>query len=78
MLRAFEGRQDQRCRLPVDCQRIPVRYPSSPVRSARGRSRDVSPMDVRPFTLDVPEADLNDLRERLARTRWPERETVDD
>jgi epoxide hydrolase len=38
----------------------------------------VSPMDVRPFTLDVPEADLNDLRERLARTRWPERETVDD
>lgn len=38
----------------------------------------MSPMDVRPFTLDVPEADLTDLRERLARTRWPERETVDD
>lgn len=35
-------------------------------------------MDVRPFTLDVPEAELDDLRERLSRTRWPERETVDD
>jgi pimeloyl-ACP methyl ester carboxylesterase len=30
------------------------------------------------FRLDVPDADLNDLRERLARTRWPERETVAD
>ncbi|WP_026913009.1 epoxide hydrolase family protein [Patulibacter minatonensis] len=26
----------------------------------------------RPFTVDVPEADLQDLRDRLARTRWPE------
>ena len=26
---------------------------------------------MRPFTLAVPEADLADLRERLARTRWP-------
>jgi epoxide hydrolase len=31
---------------------------------------------VRPFRLDVPEADLVDLRERLARTRWPEPATV--
>jgi pimeloyl-ACP methyl ester carboxylesterase len=38
----------------------------------------VSALDVRPFTLDVAEADLDDLRERLSRTRWPERETVDD
>jgi pimeloyl-ACP methyl ester carboxylesterase len=38
----------------------------------------VSSLDVRPFTLDIPEADLDDLRERLSRTRWPERETVDD
>ncbi len=27
--------------------------------------------EVRPFRIDVPEADLDDLRERLARTRWP-------
>jgi pimeloyl-ACP methyl ester carboxylesterase len=26
---------------------------------------------IRPFRLDVPQADLDDLRERLARTRWP-------
>jgi pimeloyl-ACP methyl ester carboxylesterase len=32
---------------------------------------------VTPFRLAVPEADLAELRERLRRTRWPERETVD-
>jgi pimeloyl-ACP methyl ester carboxylesterase len=26
---------------------------------------------VRPFTLQVPQAELDDLRDRLARTRWP-------
>ncbi|MGI5171327.1 epoxide hydrolase family protein [Spirillospora sp. CA-253888] len=36
------------------------------------------PETVTPFHLDVPETDLDDLRERLARTRWPEGETVDD
>lgn len=33
---------------------------------------------VTPFRLAVPDAELDDLRERLARTRWPEAETVDD
>ncbi len=33
---------------------------------------------VTPFTINIPEADLDDLRERLQRTRWPDRETVDD
>ena len=28
--------------------------------------------DPRPFRIDVPDAVLSDLRERLARTRWPE------
>ncbi|MEV4422023.1 epoxide hydrolase family protein [Patulibacter sp. NPDC049589] len=32
--------------------------------------------DLRPFTVAVPEADLVDLRERLARTRWPEPATT--
>ncbi len=31
-----------------------------------------------PYRIDVPQADLDDLRDRLRRTRWPERETVDD
>jgi pimeloyl-ACP methyl ester carboxylesterase len=34
--------------------------------------------EVIPFHVAVPEADLEDLRERLRRTRWPEAETVDD
>src|ERR687897_3399334 len=33
---------------------------------------------VNPFHIDVPEEDLVDLRRRIAETRWPERETVDD
>jgi microsomal epoxide hydrolase len=28
--------------------------------------------DIRPFRVDVPEAVLDDLRERLTRTRWPD------
>ena len=40
-----------------------------------------SPVDtvaIRPFTVGVPETDLEDLRARIAATRWPEKETVDD
>jgi pimeloyl-ACP methyl ester carboxylesterase len=33
---------------------------------------------IRPFRVDVPEAALVDLRQRIAMTRWPDRETVDD
>jgi pimeloyl-ACP methyl ester carboxylesterase len=36
------------------------------------------PEEVAEFRIDVPEADLRDLRERLERTRWPENETVAD
>jgi epoxide hydrolase len=28
--------------------------------------------DIRPFRIDVPDADLEDLKDRLARTRWPD------
>ena len=34
--------------------------------------------EVTPFRIEVPDADLTDLRERLRRTRWPDAETVDD
>src|SRR4029078_4852484 len=27
---------------------------------------------IRPFTLDIPQADLDDLRDRLDRARWPD------
>jgi pimeloyl-ACP methyl ester carboxylesterase len=34
---------------------------------------------VRPFPkIDVPDSELNELRKRIAATRWPERETVTD
>jgi pimeloyl-ACP methyl ester carboxylesterase len=36
------------------------------------------PDEVTPFRIAVPDDDLRDLRERLARTRWPEAETVAD
>jgi len=33
---------------------------------------------IRPFHVSVPEEQLLDLRRRIAATRWPDRETVDD
>jgi pimeloyl-ACP methyl ester carboxylesterase len=33
---------------------------------------------IRPFRVNIAEADLTDLRRRLAATRWPEKETVTD
>ena len=33
---------------------------------------------IRPFTLAVPQSDLDDLNRRLDETRWPDRETVND
>jgi epoxide hydrolase len=31
-----------------------------------------SPAEIKPFQIEVPQADLDDLRDRLARTRWPD------
>ena len=33
---------------------------------------------IRPFRVNVPVADLDELRRRIAATRWPEKETVAD
>ncbi|MGH6963066.1 MAG: epoxide hydrolase N-terminal domain-containing protein, partial [Phenylobacterium sp.] len=33
---------------------------------------------IRPFSVNVPDADLDDLRKRIKATRWPERELVND
>ena len=32
---------------------------------------------VRPFNVDVPQQEIDDLRRRISATRWPEQETVD-
>lgn len=34
--------------------------------------------DIRPFQLDVPEEKFDDLRARIAATRWPTKELVAD
>ena len=36
-------------------------------------AHDSNNSDIRPFRIDIPQADLDDLRDRLARTRWPQR-----
>lgn len=36
------------------------------------------PAAIRPFSFKAPEADLVDLRRRIAATKWPDRETVND
>ena len=33
---------------------------------------------IRPFHINVPDADLAELRRRIKATRWPDRETVSD
>src|SRR5262245_11859716 len=34
--------------------------------------------EIRPFKFEAPENALQDLRQRIAATKWPERETVND
>jgi len=40
------------------------------------REIDTAPTAIRPFRVAVAEAEIDDLKERLARTRWPAPETV--
>ena len=44
----------------------------SPVTAAQSSAADA----VRPFKVHIPQAALDDLRRRIAATRWPDRETV--
>ena len=60
----------------------PVRaqHPAPPGASAHGAAttRAADDASIRPFHITVPDEALVDLRRRIAATRWPERETVDD
>jgi pimeloyl-ACP methyl ester carboxylesterase len=42
------------------------------------RSTNTTTTDIRPFRVDFPEEDLNELRRHIAATRWPSRELVTD
>src|SRR5262245_29205234 len=46
------------------------------VQASQGTAADSGA--VRPFRVEVPQAEIDDLRRRIADTRWPEKETVDD
>ncbi|MGX5802437.1 epoxide hydrolase family protein [Bradyrhizobium sp. Arg314] len=35
-------------------------------------------VSIRPFTANIPQEEITDLRQRIAATRWPDRETVND
>jgi len=40
--------------------------------------RSAGDTTIRPFTIEAPEAELEDLRARIAATRFPEKELVED
>ncbi|MBS7587155.1 alpha/beta fold hydrolase [Ancylobacter defluvii] len=44
----------------------------------RAQDAQATPDGIRPFKVAIPEADIADLKRRLAATRWPEIETVRD
>ena len=50
----------------------------TPTATAPRREQASDTTVVRPFRVDVPEAELTELRRRINATRWPERETVVD
>jgi pimeloyl-ACP methyl ester carboxylesterase len=47
-------------------------------KTREGKPQAVGKDAIRPFTVDVPEAELTELRRRILATRYPERETVTD
>ena len=49
---------------------------TSGAQQAREKSGDKTA--IRPFHVNVPEAELIELRQRINATRWPEQETVAD
>jgi epoxide hydrolase-like protein len=44
----------------------------------RGSEQAADKTTIRPFQVNVPEAELTGLRRRINSTRWPDRETVTD
>jgi hypothetical protein len=46
--------------------------------SATASAQPNEDQSIHPFRVDIPEQDLVELRRRIAATRWPDRETVDD
>ena len=45
---------------------------------SRTQSEQQDDTAIRPFTVEFPQADLDDLQRRVRETRWPDQETVGD
>ena len=59
-----------------------AKHPAGLITPSRSTGGGVQPMEthpaVRPFRVDVPEEDLDDLRRRIAAASWPTKELVED
>src|SRR5690349_871731 len=53
-----------------------IMTPSSAIEERRAQA--AASDSIRPLVIDVPEAELTEMRRRIDATRWPERETVPD
>jgi hypothetical protein len=66
----------------TDSTRVTVRSdsarPPDPTREETQMSDGAAKGTIRPFRIDVPQEDLDDLRRRITSMRWPEKETVED
>jgi hypothetical protein len=64
---------------PHDAQTMTTSDPDAVVVAAAPVTRQAAEdRPIRPFTVHVPQAELDDLRRRIAATRWSDRETVTD
>ena len=57
---------------PVQCARARCAGPWTPAKMVPSSTREADMTEIKPFVIAIPDADLTDLRDRLARTRWPE------
>ena len=60
---------------PNDAQMVPSAEAQASVSGLGAAAEDTA---IRPFHINIPDEALVDLRRRLAATRWPDRETVND
>ena len=51
---------------------------AQPSATQQGGEQAADKNAIRPFHVNVPEAELTELRRRINATKWPERETVTD
>jgi pimeloyl-ACP methyl ester carboxylesterase len=51
---------------------------TEPGATQRGSQQAADKNAIRPFHVNIPEAELTELRRRISATKWPERETVTD